>query len=88
MINKCAAMEADFGHYAPFFIRMPWHNAGTYWIANGLGGAGAKIQGFAPQTDGAVKRPAEPDKILQNLEVIHKECDSVKLSGKKILLLS
>lgn len=49
---------------------------------------GAKIQGFAPHTDGAVKQPAEPDKVLQNLEVIHKECDSVKVSGKRILLLS
>jgi len=67
---------------------MPWRNAGTYWIADGLGGAGAKIQDFAPQTDGAVKQPTEPDKVLQNLEVIHKECDSVKIPGKKVLLLS
>ena len=48
MTNSQAWWPADYGTYAPLFIRMAWHGAGTYRISDGRGGAGSADQRFAP----------------------------------------
>ncbi len=39
---------ADYGHYGPLFVRMSWHSAGTYRVADGRGGARSGSHRFAP----------------------------------------
>jgi catalase-peroxidase len=48
MTNSQEWWPADFGHYGGLMVRMAWHAAGTYRIADGRGGAGAGQQRFAP----------------------------------------
>ncbi len=48
MTTDQAWWPADYGSYGGLFIRMAWHSAGTYRIADGRGGAGSGTQRFAP----------------------------------------
>src|SRR5664280_3042101 len=46
--SSVAWWPSDYGNYGPQMIRMAWHTAGTYRIADGRGGAGEALQRFAP----------------------------------------
>ena len=48
LTTSVAWWPSDYHHYGPQMIRMAWHAAGTYRIADGRGGAGTAMQRFAP----------------------------------------
>ncbi len=48
LTTSVAWWPSDYGNYAPQMVRMAWHAAGTYRIADGRGGAGEALQRFAP----------------------------------------
>jgi catalase-peroxidase len=48
LTSSVAWWPSDYGNYGPQMIRMAWHSAGTYRIADGRGGAGEALQRFAP----------------------------------------
>src|ERR1019366_3641019 len=48
LTSSVAWWPSDYNNYGPQMIRMAWHAAGTYRIADGRGGAGEALQRFAP----------------------------------------